>query len=235
MSELVHTISELEFTRAAAIWAEQASSEKIIDFFKKGSSLQVGVLLNYDSANLLFSTMGISTIKIRFGGQQDEQGTYRFALILFGEDAYGQRVTPYYNPQQGNYKDVSLIQGEPGNLPTELAKQWMQHWEGKGAKDDLNAGMFGTIYGFLQGYNYPVKEFMSAMQGFEAAPDILISFGLHRYLGVPKEASSAAEEVVYTFGLLFNAVQAAGPVAGLAAPVEESGYFDLTAPCPRTC
>ena len=47
-----------------------------------------------------------STIKMRFGFWKDDQGTPRFEFILFGVDQYETRITPYYNPQQKEFKVI---------------------------------------------------------------------------------------------------------------------------------
>ncbi|GAA4386585.1 hypothetical protein [Hymenobacter koreensis] len=229
MLQSVHLISDSVFAKWTLAWAEQQENTKPLPFFKRDSAFQQGVVLGHASANLLFSTMGASTVKIRFGLRQDDQGAHHFELLLFGVDNYGQRLTPYFNPQAGEFSNAALTSGEQGNLPAELAAQWKKHWQEKVLADEVTAAMFETPYGFLQGYNYPLREFMEAVKPFASSPDVAISFGLHKYFGLPKEAHDTEGRLVYTFGLLFNAV-----AVGAADPTDDV-YFDLTAPCPRTC
>ncbi|WP_400190969.1 hypothetical protein [Hymenobacter sp. B81] len=226
----VPLISDSTFAKWTLAWAEQQERDKPFSFFRRDQALQVAVMLDHASASLLLSTLGASTVKIRFGLRRDEHGHEHFELLLFGVDAYGQRLTPYYNPNQAEYAAGANTAPPQGNLPAELARQWMQHWAEKGQADELDAAVFTTPYGFLQGYNYPVHEFMEALQPFADAPNVRIAFGLHRYLGLPTAPDDAQGRVVYTFGLLFNAVAAGQRVTDF-----EESYFDLTAPCPRTC
>jgi len=226
-------ISESEFKKWTMSWSELEGNNALFPSFLYDKKLQLGVTLNGTAVTALLSTMGATTIKVRFGLREDDKGVFRFELLLFGIDAYGQRLTPYYNPEQVELKEPSAPIPQDGNMPDELAVQWKANWAALDQLDKLSTALFETNYGFLQGYNYPVKEFMDTLLPVGSTPDITIWFAVHQYYGVPTSPDVAHDKPVSTFGLVFNA--ASGSTSTLAGASEESGYFDLTAPCPRTC
>ncbi|MNY61090.1 hypothetical protein D3C86_1977260 [compost metagenome] len=67
-------------------------------------------------------------------------------------------------------------------------------------------------------------------------PKIYIRFVLHRYFPAASEAVQKELTGSYSFGLLFQGIANRGnDNSGALSLEEESGYYDLSAPCPRTC
>jgi hypothetical protein len=82
----------------------------------------------------------------------------------------------------------------------------------------------------------PLKELLAALFRFEKMPKIYIRFVLHRYFPAANEVVQRELTGSYAFGLLFQGIaNREGDHSGLTGPDEESGYYDLSAPCPRTC
>ncbi|MCF0074677.1 hypothetical protein LZD49_29600 [Dyadobacter sp. CY261] len=222
-------ISDELFAKWAAQWQALEHSREPFNFFKSGDQLLLGDY--FDSADLetLVSTPGITVIKVRFGFDTEEK---QFKLVLFGVDSAGQIITPYYAHAPADFRPSG--DGPGGNVPDVLAKQWIRYWEEKGHADDITSTLFRSQYGFLNGYNYPVKELIAALFNFTKMPKYYIRFVLHRYFKFAEEPGIGDLEASYTFGLLFQAIPDQKE-SGLIGPDADSGYYDLSAPCPRTC
>ena len=222
-----HLISQQTFENWSYAWQQLEFNSKPFDFFKEGDELIVSMLFDSKSMSSLLSTTGVSTIKIRFGLNIEKND---FEIILFGTDTTGQILTPYYIPFRKNFQKTSppIEQGD-GKVPIELIRQWKNNWlvtAGKGAVTNNN---FLTPYGFTRGYNYALKEFIETLFTFDKAPNINIVFVLHEYYGVNYLTT---QQVTSTFGVVLQAQKSEKDI-GLSA--DDESYYDLTAPCPRTC
>lgn len=224
-------ISDEVFAKWAAQWQALEHSREPFGFFNLGSKLLLGDFFDGNDFETLVSTPGISVIKVRFGFDTEETA---FKLVLFGVDSAGQIITPYYAHAPADFREAG--DGPGGNVPDVLAKQWIRYWEEKGHAGEIISPLFRTQYGFLNGYNYPVKELLAALFRFEKMPKIYIRFVLHRYFPAANEEVQKELTGSYAFGLLFQGIaNRGGDTSGLIGPDEESGYYDLSAPCPRTC
>jgi hypothetical protein len=229
-------INDIDFVKFTANWTELEGSTSPFDFFQsKSGKIILGDFLDNEDMETLFSAIGVSVIKVRFGINSVNDKT-KFILILFGVDNAGERLTPYY---AHTFEDLEPVSGgDPhGNVPDILADKWKNYWKNA---EVITSKNFMTHSGFLQGYNYPVKELISSLFKFniENPPKIFIGFILHKYKDFNINPSVKTEDV-YTFGLLFQAVPSNEisdkTLGSFGRSDGDSGYYDLSAPCPRTC
>lgn len=223
MNTTPHLITEQVFENWAIAWKELEAYTKPYDFFKSEKGLLTAVVFDGGNISSLLSTTGIGTIKIRFGYDKE---TSSFKIILFGTDLTGQILTPYYVPARNEYSDKDLLEGS-GKVPIELINQWKENWLDKAEQDTITNKNFITPYGFTRGYNYPLEEFIQTLFKFKKAPDIFICFVMHEYYGINYLTT---KETTSTFGVV---LQGRGTVADNDS--KSDPYYDLTAPCPRTC
>jgi hypothetical protein len=231
-------ITDKEFVKRTAAWQElEGEPRERFDFFYDNSSslksFLSGITLASNDVENLFSKPSVTTIKVRFG-LDNQQNNKSFNIILFGTDDLGEVLTPYYIHETQVWKDVSGISGpDDGNIPDVLAKRWKKYWLQKGTSHTIDSSLFMTHYGFVRGYNYPVKELYGALFQFKTFPKLSIHLVLHKFH--PINSSTASDEA-YTFGVFF---QGSGHKSindhGDETTEDESGYYDLSAPCPRTC
>jgi hypothetical protein len=244
-------------------WLRQQDNTNPYTFFLHEKSVQTGVIFRFDSLRYLFSTPGIVTIKVRFGLREFTTGRDpEFHLILSGFDKTNTtRITPYFTSSafthHHHYQKSSKAQG---NLPQALMKLWKKSWRKKVRYGVVDRKMFCVSPAqlnpdesdFLQGYNYSVQEMMNALGTFPGVADIHFKFGLHKHYNL--DEGLEAKKFRYTFGLiLYAAVQAVSDLdptklselrtvgsadyvgANDSTVIDESGYYDFTAPCPHTC
>jgi hypothetical protein len=229
-------ISDEVYAKWTEQWRELEHHREAFDFFKSGEKLLLGDFFDSSDMETLFSTAGITTVKVRLGYEKDKNA---FKVILFGVDSVGEMLTPYYAHTPGDFREIGGG-GPGGNVPDVLANQWKKYWADLGYAGDITNQRFMTHYGFLNGYNYPVKELINALFKFKKLPQIYIGFVLHKYYPVDRSDVSAVDkpEAVYTFGLLFQAVStnnSGGTEKEDVTGESDSSYYDLSAPCPRTC
>lgn len=237
-----HVIPETEYYAWTERWRQVELTKGWYEFFlNEHNEVQAGVRFSFDSLRYLFSTPGVTNVKIRFGLKHSDNHGLRFHLLLFGADKDGQILTPYFTSAAFTYhQHYPAKEVAEGNLPAVLMEEWKKEWHHKVKEGSINQQMFKIHYGFLQGYTYPLKEIMAAVGTFKGASTIHIKFGLHKYYAL-YETPDSALEYVHTFGLMLYAeapaaaslTQEGTPLAG--EEEEDSGYYDFTAPCPHTC
>jgi len=221
-----HLISEQVFENWSIDWKNLEHDTNPYQFFKGEQGVLYGVVFSSGNMSSLLSTTGVSTVKIRFGFDKENA---TFQIILFGTDNTGQVMTPYYVPAKNLYYEKNDLADEQGRVPAELIRQWKQNWIAKAAKGNVTYKNFMTPYGFTRGYNYPLTEFIEALFTFQTAPDINIIFVLHEYYGIDYLTT---KETTSTFGVVLHGTKTASTTNLMDDP---DGYYDLTAPCPRTC
>ena len=264
-------ISGLEYDEWVSNWRKQEYTARgytsWASIFKKEREnhtvIQTGFTFEFDILSYLLSTPGVVTIKIRFGlqmwkSEETQEEQTQFHLILFGVDNAQEVMTPYFTSYAVSERSAHHFEEEEqGNLPRILMKKWEKTWRSKASDNEVDQTTFKIRYGFLQGYNYPLTEFMGSLSRFTQAPSIHIRFGLHEYYDVDN-ASISNPNPLYAFGLilyaskwvesskatLLSAITSSADdqllrgdytVVQKDAVEEDSGYYDLTAPCPRTC
>jgi len=166
----------------------------------------------------LLSTPGIAQIKARFLVIPGEGAApSRFSIALYATNLSDERVSAYY-VAEGDTTSAPLPPSLDGGVPNELAQRWTDNWQ---SVAELTAAMFTLDSATLQGYNFPVKDFVQPLfsnQPF-ADQEYHLSFGLYEYFS-PLSSDAEAQ----TFGLLLR----------LYTPQQGGGigFFDMSTPCP---
>ena len=235
-------ITDRDFAKWTANWMELEDQQEPFNFFKLGKDTYLlGSFLEPEDIETLFSAIGVSEIKVRLGVDEDN----KFKLILFGTDNTGERFTPYYAHTPIDSEQIKDGDSD-GNVPDILADKWKEYWL-EHVKKDIFSKHFMTHSGFLQGYNYTSKELIDSLFKFdiENPPRIYICFVLHKYIAFNADTNFNPYDFThrYTFGLLFQAIPTPSsdkydPATGeliILNDAPSSGYYDLSAPCPRTC
>lgn len=267
MSE-AHVLSAAECNEWKANWKALAHDADPYTFFKPDGRVQTGVIFPFQTLRYLFSAVGVTTVKVRFGLRRFADGRPpQFHLILFGVGPAGpnkkvQTLTPYFTSSSfTHHHHYAKDNQAQGNLPLALMKGWKKNWFKKVMKERVGAPLF-TVNpqlppfheesGFLKGYSYSIAEIMQALGRFEGAASIHFKFGLHKYYSLlPTPADKLTH--FYTFGLILYAATKAqpGPDSRLISlkgdlrtgngsgddgeVIDDSGYYDFSAPCPFTC
>ncbi|SNR64737.1 hypothetical protein [Hymenobacter mucosus] len=227
IKEKAKFISDAEYARLVANWAQQEDNSEQLECFVEGDTFQVGGIISFSTISYLLSTPGIATIKIRFGLKNKEEK--QFCLLLFGVDSAGERVTPYceatsiYTPSTES--EALDMPGE--ELPESLTGLWKYNWISRNGA--VGAEVFSIRYGFLHGYNYSVQEFVATLGLAKEKLSVHIIYGLHHYYGLGN-SQKASTLPCYAFGLVLHATK-----LGEANSIDDEGYYDLSSPCPRTC
>lgn len=239
-------IPETLYTTWVANWEAQEKTSNPFPFFTDPDtgSVQTGARFDLRDISLLLSTVGITTLKIRFGLQHVTANDWQFHLLLFGANSKGEIITPYLTAPVVMERQLTIMTPTdgPGNLPQVLMQQWRQGWFAEASDGSIDVAMFKTKDDLLlRGYNYPASEVMKALGMFDGSETMYIAFGLHKYLSM-YETAVEAPTAIQTFGLILYAIFKENFSLTLdkkllvdVTLVEDSGYYDLSAPCPFTC
>ncbi|RYE90526.1 MAG: hypothetical protein EOO37_02765 [Cytophagaceae bacterium] len=252
MSAYPSILSVAEYAKWTKNWENAEHHRGPFDFFMHKGKVQTGVIFHFDSLRYLFSTTGVVRIKIKFGLSEPIDGDNpRFHPILFGVDGNDTIITPYFvSSSFTHHHHYPKDEEGTGNLPQELMRLWKKSWRKNVSDGTVDQRMFFLTRhdgGFLKGYTYELKEIMSAVGALSGTSDIHIKFGLHKYYTVPTEQEPTLS-FVHTFGLMFYAGIKVDDAASAdlnildkqadgvdGEVVDESGYYDFSAPCPFTC
>ncbi|GAB3851677.1 hypothetical protein GCM10028822_18580 [Hymenobacter terrigena] len=225
-------LSQDDYNQYAAVWKEFAgpSGANLTQAFLGPDGTRLMALsFPLERIKWLVSAVGVRQIRARFLLMPSTQGE-RFNLVLFATDATGYPLSAYYLPDPYfTANNSKAVLGEP--IPLDLAADWQANWHDA---EQIMANMF-TSYDAtthepvtLEGYNFEIKDFVSALFGAESAPgqNISLALGLHEY-HAPTATSEA--DLTKTFGLVLQA-----PVGGQAARGlgVASRAFDMAFPCP---
>ncbi|GAB3873575.1 hypothetical protein GCM10028824_25390 [Hymenobacter segetis] len=232
-TETSYLLSEGDYTQYAAAWKEFAgpSGANLTQAFLGPDSNRLEALsFPPERIKWLVSAVGVSQIKARFLLMPGPQGE-RFNLVLFATDATGYRLSAYYLPDP--YFTASTPNGGLGEpIPLDLAADWQKNWHDA---DDIKADMFISYAATsheavtLEGYNFEIKDFVSALFGSASVPgqNLSLGLGLHEY-HAPTATSEA--DLTKTFGLVLQAPAAELAARGAAATAARA--FDMAFPCP---
>lgn len=238
-------IPETQYTTWVANWAAQEKTTEPFPFFtdEATGAVQTGARFDLNDISLLLSTVGITTVKVRFGLQDTAKG-WQFHLLLFGTNSNGDIITPYLTAPVVMERRLTIMDSSdgPGNLPQVLMQEWRKGWFNEAVDGSVDVSMFKTFDDLLlRGYQYPVSEIMNALSAFGGAETIYMAFGLHKYLSL-YGTSVDSPTTIQTFGLIIYAVlkekfslNMDGKLLAEVTLTEDSGYYDLSAPCPYTC
>lgn len=173
----------------------------------------------------LVSAVGVQQIKARFLLVPDAHQQLHFTLALFATDAAGERLSAYYLPEA--YWETTASTATLGDpIPSSLAATWLANWK---AVQEITPALFATSWGPLEGYNFNVSDFVSALfsaQSLQSAKAYL-GLGLHEF----HAPNANAEALTRKFGLV---LQLAGPGQAKLEPRNEDlpEFFDMATPCP---
>ena len=246
-------ISIAEYTSWTTNWLDKLKNDAgSFPFFMHGNQIQTGAVFDFDDAQYLFSTPGVVTIKVRFGLRQSNDGSsWEFQLILFGVDNLDNMTTPYYTTSPFALQLAGTEEKDEGNLPQVFMEQWRENWRVAVSGGSVGRQLFMLEWEegdnkYLRGYNYPLKEIMQAMLAFTGKSDIHLKFGLHKYYSMYQPVTPPV--LIQTFGLILYAgvrtegspTTVLGTIEGFLGGnkeeiIEESGFYDFSAPCPHTC
>jgi hypothetical protein len=231
-TETSYLLSQDDYTQYAAAWKEFAgpSGANLTEAFLGPDGKRL-VALSFPLQRIkwLVSAVGVRQIRARFLLIPGAQGE-RFNLVLFATDATGYRLSAYYLPDPYFSASVSK-DGLEERIPLDLASDWQANWDDA---HDIKADMFISYDATsheavtLEGYNFEIKDFVSALFGTSSVPgeSITLALGLHEY-HAPTATSEA--DLTSTFGLVLQAPGEGDAARGLAAA---SRAFDMAFPCP---
>ncbi|RZK23638.1 MAG: hypothetical protein EOO56_04400 [Hymenobacter sp.] len=209
-------LTQSEFDAVASAWAaflNRASPAEVQALFHSGSpeSRLYQTSVRFDLTTTiteLLSTVGIGRVLVRFvllppaGPGEPVPAPPRFRLVLYAADQLGGRISAYYQSdaawQEIKPKDPADYQGL---VPYNLIKNWLNAWVTVATKRQLNAAMFATKYGPLQGYDFELSDFMDSLFPTKSFDNqhLYIRFGLKTYYPAYPEK---LKEPVQTFGLV---------------------------------
>jgi len=174
-----HIISESEFRKFTLEWTKQVSSTNMSwEFFRRsddhGVSHMLGqIYFNDATVQNLLSSVGVKKINARFAIVDDyepyEITSRVFTLVLYASDSQGKRCSAYHvGRPQYDYAVFFPEKKEPQDIgdfiSSRLAQRWINDWKTvyhDCAKLPHSLGeLFLTSYGYLNGYNYIMSDFM---------------------------------------------------------------------------
>jgi hypothetical protein len=176
----------------------------------------------------LIGTPNCHNYKVRFGYDPLETDSFKFKMLVWGVDLAGDRVTAYCCPQvKLTSTPLTLVNGgDPvgGLVAPQMAQCWLDNWE---ELSDYDAGTFKvTVYPegdieVLRGYNYSSSDFHKVIDAAKATIENVF------FLNVCHDIVPANEdEAPNLFGTMIAAMNDGKVI---------SNYYDLSAPCPKTC
>jgi hypothetical protein len=185
----------------------------------------------------LLSTVGCVMVRVRFLRDANKQ----FCLGFYATDRQSSRISAYYllnleTTTLGNLLasmygqptaegDPAVSSGDEGSgsvqIPHGMAGEWIKNWQ---EVDKLTPDMFGTSYGFLQGYNFQRGDLLDNLFNVESTEQqqLRVDFCLHKYYA---KSDSATPTPTYTFGLVLRLVN---PIARTT----NTPFYDMSTPVP---
>lgn len=238
-------LSSTDFEQYASSWVQlinqgDQAADALRQCFTTPEALRLTYLsLPADWVRSLLSTVGCVQVRVRLLLNADKQ----FNLAFYATDAQNSRVSAYYllnleiskfgNMMASLYGsktapagDTAISSGGDGSgsvqIPHGMAGDWIRNWQ---AADKLTPDLFGTSYGFLQGYNFKRGDLLENL--FNVVPQeqqqLRVYFGLHKYYANSDTASTP--QPTCTFGLVLRLVNPDATTS--AAP-----FYDMSTPVP---
>jgi hypothetical protein len=215
------TISQTLFDQYAAKWltvVDADNSDLPACFLADDGARILLARFSMQQVVWLLSSVDVQFIKARFLAVATTPDTGpRFALALFATNQQDERLSAYYLAL-GNSTVAATPPAVSGGIPTELAAIWLEKWA---TAPQINAALFATPAGPLQGYNFEVKDFIAPLLGGQsfANLELQLSFGLHEY-----HSAASDDTLTQTFGLLLRVAD--------SQQADDGGYYDMVTPCP---
>jgi len=220
-------ISKADYDKYTSRWItllnEDDGKMDLRDYFYKDLLKLIGVRFDVNAIEYLVSSEATTTIKSRFCITTDEEGEELFNIILFGTDKNDGITTAYF---LGTPYAQELGEDLPQcQLPTNLGEIWLEKWIKN--EDFISRERFRNIYGYLQGYNFPLEDFIDATFKYKCS-GLSVSLALHE-LYRPNVTDVATP--TFTFNLVLQGILADDEVAP-ARIADADGLYDISAPSP---
>jgi hypothetical protein len=250
MSEF-HIISESEFRKCTLEWTKQVSSTIMSwDLFRRSDDQGVSDMLgqvyfNDATVQNLLSSVGVEKINARFVIVNDYEPygitSGAFTLVLYASDSQGKRCSAYHlGRPQYDYAVFFPEKKQPQDIgdfiSSRLAQRWINDWKTvchDHAKIPGSLGeLFLTSYGYLNGYNYIMSDFMYTL--FPPGTQI-INHGvvvlpvIHKHVLSDHEGLPVWQQ---TFGLVLAGVEPDTTNQLLNSRQVVNSFYDLSLPTP---
>jgi hypothetical protein len=260
---LPRIISELEFNNYTQQWlikinqlttklksTERVAVDDFKDFFlKKDNDLLkdnnalpeqrlLKVYFDCEAVHHIISSVGVKIIKARFAIVDDlllnGVATPTFTIILYGVDTLGNRCSAYSIGEPQYDYNYLIGKNTPGDISQSisdnLAQRWLKNWK----QAEIDTPLFDTTYGYLNGYNYLMADFMNSLYPPGTTREnngVFVLLAAHDYISYTPGSEHAE---VMTFGLVLAGVKM--PKSHKNAPGNVEGavdtFFDLSLPSP---
>jgi len=243
---MAQVISELDYHTFTLNWLTEINNSSAAGaadissfFFNSTGQKLVKFQFNIKSVHHLLSSVGVKTIVARFAivNTYEPYGitTPTFIIILFGADTLGNRCSAYYIGKPLYDYDVTLANATTVNvndcISDKLALAWINNWK----IAEVDQAIFDTSYGYLQGYNYLMSDFMGTLYPLNLTTeisDVMLMLVAHDHIS---HTPGVAPAMVYTFGMvLAGIIPSSQSSSGLLGDTgtQVSTYYDLSLPSP---
>lgn len=237
-------LAPADFEQYASAWVQlinqgAPAADALTQCFKQTDGSRMPYLsMPADWVRYLLSTVGCVQVKTRLLLDKNKQ----FCLAFYATDTQNSRISAYYllnleTTYYGNLMasmygqtapagDPTLSSGGDGSdsvqVPHGMVGDWLRNWQ---AADKLTADLFGTSYGYLQGYNFQRGDLLEGL--FNEVPQerqqLRVYFGLHEYY--PSTDTGSTPQPTYTFGLVLRLVNPDASTSG-------EPFYDMSTPVP---
>lgn len=220
-------ISKADYDKYTSRWItllnEDDGKVDLKEFFYKGVFKLMAVHFDVDAIEYLVSSEATTTIKARFCVTTDDEGEELFNIILFGTDKNDGITTAYFlGTPYAQEEETGMPQCQ---LPTYLGDLWLQKWAVN--EDFISRERFRNIFGYLQGYNFPLEDFIDSTFKYKCSA-LSVSFALHELY---RPNVTDINTPTFTFNLVLQGILANGEVGPSRIDVAD-GLYDISAPSP---
>jgi hypothetical protein len=223
----IELISQAQYDSYTSRWItllnEEDGTGDLKAYFYKGVFKLMAVHFDVDAIEYLVSSEATTTIKARFCITTDNEGKDLFNIILFGTDKNGGITTAYF---LGTPIPQQLGTGLPQcQLPSNLGELWLEKWADN--KVFISRERFRNMFGYLQGYNFPLEDFIDAAFKYKCSV-LSVSFALHELY---RPNVTDVNTPTFTFNLVLQGIRANGEKDPSTIDVAD-GLYDISAPSP---
>jgi hypothetical protein len=220
-------ISKDDYGKYTSQWItrlnEDDGKRDLREYFYRGMFKLIGVHFDVNAIEYLVSSEATTTIKARFCITTDDEGEELFNIILFGTDKNEGITTAYFlGTPYANELGTGLPQCQ---LPTNLGELWLEKWEKN--EDFVSRERFKNIFGYLQGYNFPLEDFIDSTFKYKCS-GLSVSLALHELY---RPDVTDVNTPTFTFNLVLQGILADGEIAP-ARIADADGLYDISAPSP---
>jgi hypothetical protein len=193
------------------------------------------VYFDCEAIHHMLSSVGVKTIKAQFAIVDDYSlnglPTSTFSLILYGVDTLGNRCSAYHIGQPQYDYGYTVKEGTQGDLSQSisdsLAQRWLKNWE----QTEISPVLFDTTYGYLNGYNYSMADFMNSLYPPGTNKEnngVFVLLAAHDHISYTPGTDHA---VVMTFGLVLAGIKTSKTHKNTTSDDIDT-FYDLSLPSP---